>query len=308
MNDRVCAVVVAYNRKDLLRRCLKSLEAQTRTVDEVLVVNNASTDGTPEMVKEEFPQMSLLNLEENGGGAGGFHAGMKEAHERGFDWTWLMDDDARAAPDCLEKLLVHGGGRPNVILVPVQQDTSGHLYGFTVWGVSGWRNGFIDITEKVMAEGKPFDGEILFSFVGPLISRQVVEKAGLPNKDFFIWLDDYDYALRAMSEAHARIVAVPDAVFFHDFYGKQKDVSFLGMRRRRVDQAAWKTYYGVRNHLYITKARGNPHELATYCLIQARGLIGEIVFEPDRWRRAKLRLLGIRDGMMGRMGKRVSVK
>ena len=105
MNTRVCAVVVTYNRKVLLRECLLSLEGQTRRPDAVLVVDNCSTDGTEAMLAEEFRHLWNLRLEVNSGGAGGFHEGMKWAYQRGFEWIWVMDDDVEAMPDALATLL-----------------------------------------------------------------------------------------------------------------------------------------------------------------------------------------------------------
>jgi len=72
MSENICAVIVTYNRKELLRECLKAVLAQTRPPEHVLVVDNASTDGTPEMLQEEFPQVEVLCLPENQGSAGGF--------------------------------------------------------------------------------------------------------------------------------------------------------------------------------------------------------------------------------------------
>src|SRR4051812_35207484 len=78
-----CAVVVTYNRKALLTECLQALGAQTRAPDEILVVDNASTDGTAAMVREHFPDVRLEALDTNRGGAGGFHHGLDAAHRRG---------------------------------------------------------------------------------------------------------------------------------------------------------------------------------------------------------------------------------
>ncbi|MER3603731.1 MAG: hypothetical protein C4298_08345, partial [Thermus sp.] len=89
MSERVCAVVVTYNRKELLRECLETLRGQTRKVDHILVVDNASTDGTEEVLRAEFPEVEVLRLPENQGSSGGFHEGMKRAYEEGFDWLWL---------------------------------------------------------------------------------------------------------------------------------------------------------------------------------------------------------------------------
>ena len=95
----VWAVVVTYNRKELLRECLVALRAQTRPPDHVLVVDNASTDGTLELVSEEFGEVELLALPENVGGAGGFHAGLERAYASGAEWAWLMDDDTVPQPE-----------------------------------------------------------------------------------------------------------------------------------------------------------------------------------------------------------------
>ena len=74
ITERVCAVLVTFNRKTLLRTCLNSLLKQTRPIDQILIVDNASSDGTPELLREEFPQLPLLRLDRNTGGAGGFSA------------------------------------------------------------------------------------------------------------------------------------------------------------------------------------------------------------------------------------------
>ena len=102
---RVCAVVVTFNRKALLRVCIGSLLAQTRPLDKIVIIDNASTDGTDALLREEFAGLDVLSLPVNSGGSGGFHAGMKWAVERGFDWVWVMDDDVRMRPDALETML-----------------------------------------------------------------------------------------------------------------------------------------------------------------------------------------------------------
>lgn len=299
MPDRVCAVVVTYNRMALLEDCLEALQAQTVQMDNILVVDNAGTDATQEMLAEKFPGVTTLALPKNVGGAGGFHEGIKWAYEHGYDWIWLMDDDGRPAPDCLERLLVHK--RPNTVLVPLQQDSRGRLY-----GVSVWRGRHIDITQQVAHRKRPVRGQFLFAFVGPLISREIVEQVGLPNKDFFIWFDDFEYCLRINALEGASVIAVPDAIFFHDFGENAREVRFLGRRSIRSYQPAWKLYYGARNPLYILmRSRRNLQEVLLHSLVQARLLLMDVVYEPDRWERVKMRTLGMRDGAIGRLGKRV---
>ena len=105
-NNRVAAVVVTYNRLPLLQKCIESLRAQTAPCD-ILVVNNASTDGTGPWLAAQKTAGVLLARDtgENLGGAGGFNYGMRWALEAGYDYLWLMDDDCLPQPDALEKLL-----------------------------------------------------------------------------------------------------------------------------------------------------------------------------------------------------------
>jgi|YelNatPaOPRAMG01_1025707.scaffolds.fasta_scaffold60829_1 rhamnopyranosyl-N-acetylglucosaminyl-diphospho-decaprenol beta-1,3/1,4-galactofuranosyltransferase len=116
-HETVAAVVVTYNRKDLLRQCLDGILRQTRPVDAIYVVDNASTDGTGQMIAAEYADRVIYErLPENTGGAGGFHHGMKRPYEDGHDWIWVIDDDVVHDPDCLKALLEHRASR---ILVPV---------------------------------------------------------------------------------------------------------------------------------------------------------------------------------------------
>jgi rhamnopyranosyl-N-acetylglucosaminyl-diphospho-decaprenol beta-1,3/1,4-galactofuranosyltransferase len=126
--------VVTYNRKNLLLECLEAIRKQTRPVDAIYIIDNASTDGTPKVLKEngyilELPPFNLsepyeiehkisnlvngnhinifyVRMHENTGSAGGFYEGVKRGYERGYDWLWLMDDDAEPKEDALENLLL----------------------------------------------------------------------------------------------------------------------------------------------------------------------------------------------------------
>src|SRR5688572_16068685 len=106
---RVSALVVTYNRERLLEACLDAIEAQSRPVDELVLVDNASTDGTPELLRGrgylDRSDVRYLRLDRNLGSSGGFARGFEAARESSADWLWVLDDDAEPAPDCLELLL-----------------------------------------------------------------------------------------------------------------------------------------------------------------------------------------------------------
>ena len=294
----VCAVVVTYNRRELLRSCLQALLAQTRPLDEIIVVDNAATDGTDHMIFTEFPEVTYLRLPENTGGAKGFHEGMKLAYEKGYAWIWIMDDDSKAALDCLEHLFARNA-QANV-LTPVQIDSIGRRYGQGLW-----RGRYV-----VSAQLKDVDGIIrveLFSFVGPLISRMVVEMVGFPRDDFFIYADDYEYSLRIRSIG-LKCIAVLDAVIYHDLGGKPIQVKRLGYARERYPQEAWKFYYDTRNTLIMLQHLGFWERLYAYpwwLYLLLRSTIGNLLYEPDWRKRLGYRWLGIQHGIKGITGKRV---
>lgn len=209
VNTRVCAVVVTFNRKALLRECLLSLERQTRRPDAIVVVDNCSTDGTDVMLAEEFGHLSPLRLQANTGGAGGFHEGMKRAYEQGFEWIWVMDDDVEAVPDALASLLEF-------------QTLSEFIHPRRV-GANGEPFAWEGVLDPTSGGKKAFSADISFQngrtwvsvnygcFEGPLIHRRVVERIGLPDKRFFILGDDQIYGYEA--SLHTNVIYIDKVCF-----------------------------------------------------------------------------------------------
>lgn len=298
MVERVCAVIVAHNRKEHLRQCLLSVRGQTRPPNHILVVDNASTDGTLEMVKAEFAEAEVLRLRENLGGAGGFYEGMRRAYEEGFDWLWLMDDDACPEVDALAALLEHKSEAE--ILVPVLRASNGSMY-----GVGYWKGG-----RYVSAHPDAFNGSVfrveLFSFVGPLINRRVISEVGLPRAEFFVWFDDVEYALRARKKGKV-VLCVSRSVITHDF-GQLRRVSFMGRDKLRPLHPPWKIYYGTRNRGWtvLRSAYAEPRlqSIMAYLVDNFRQCLGDLLYERDRWARVTLRWLGMWHALTGSLGRR----
>ena len=106
MNEEtVAAVVITFQRRDMLRRTLEGLRAQERPVDEIVVIDNGTTDGTAAMLVEEFPDVTHLRMEENIGPAGALEVGFDYAHGKGHRWAWTHSDDILAKPEALKTLL-----------------------------------------------------------------------------------------------------------------------------------------------------------------------------------------------------------
>jgi rhamnopyranosyl-N-acetylglucosaminyl-diphospho-decaprenol beta-1,3/1,4-galactofuranosyltransferase len=219
---RIAAVVVTYNRRLLLARCLDALFAQSREIDRVYVVDNASSDGTAELVGELSANgrrpVEHVRLARNVGGAGGFHAGVARAVTAGFDWLWLMDDDGFVEPRCLEKLLELGDRYDVVGPAIVDPDDPSRLnWVFRVALPSGRLSSgnYARSRAELAAHAVDgvFEGDASF-FNGVLIARAAIEKVGNVDPGFFIRGDETDYYYRCRI-AGLRIATRLDALLHH---------------------------------------------------------------------------------------------
>ena len=190
--NQVIAVVVTYNRKELLKEALQHLFHQSASLD-ILVVDNASNDGTKELLTPyiEAKQIQYYNTQKNLGGAGGFHIGTKLAVQQGYEYIWLMDDDTMAQSDALERLLI----------AKDQVKEFGFLASDVRWiddtpcvmnvpNVDANWNQSIEYLQKGYLRVKHS------SFVSCFVNAKVVKELGLPIKEFFIWGDDSEYTRR----------------------------------------------------------------------------------------------------------------
>ena len=301
MSNGVCAVIVTYNRKHKLMECLGRLMRSTERPQAVLVVDNASSDGTLEAVRTHFPSVRVLALTVNSGGAGGFEAGMREAHASGYTYAWLFDDDAFVDPPCLGRLLAQTETAD--VVVPLQIDQVNRRY-----GVYRWENKPVEVEKAVET---PFAVD-LFTFVGPLIHRRVIERVGFPRMDFFICADDMEYALR-IKAAGFRVVCVPAALFYHDYGETTVPVTRFGRKSDRSTQPPWKKYYAVRNEILLARDLNAPapQKLSVWLHIAlrfTRAAVGELIYEKNFLQKWKYALIGLGDGLLNRTGKRVTPK
>jgi GT2 family glycosyltransferase len=241
----VCAVIVTHNRKELLRECLRAVRGQTLPPVGVLVIDNASSDGTDEMLRDELAaahpvRVEVVRLPTNGGGAGGFHEGIRLASESGADWLWLMDDDTIARPTAVQEAFAAyarfpADQKPRVLASKVEWTD----------GTAHWMN--LPTLKKTHSDPDRALTAIELgtasirwaSFVSVFVERSLVAQYGLPFADYFIWNDDTEYTARILR--HEFGVVVPASVVVHKTARKHSP----------MDASPQRSYYQVRNVLWM---------------------------------------------------------
>lgn len=245
MNNKIAAIVVTYNRKTLLEECIHSLLNQTYQKLDILVIDNASADGTDELVNSfTDPRVKYINTQANLGGAGGFQYGVNQGVERGYDYLWMMDDDSIPEPTALAKLLEFADNHPQ--------------FGFLASKVL-WKDHSLcqmNIPKKSLNSklDKFDDGPqpiIMSTFVSFFVSAKVVKEVGLPIKEFFIWADDLEYSRRISRKYPSYFI--PDSIVIH------KCKSNNGSNIATDSEDRLNRYkYAYRNEVYIYRREGLP--------------------------------------------------
>ena len=192
---KVGIVVVTYNRLELLKEVIDALRQQTYQDFQIIVVNNGSTDETPSWLKQQKDIITIT--QENLGGAGGFHTGMKYVAEHDYEYCWIMDDDVICSDNALKELMNAYEIDPNAGFICSR--VLG-IEGFpmnTPEPFGGKIDAYSDIYEKVVSYAMV---KVRSStFVSVLFKTSVIFQFGLPYKEYFIWGDDSEYTARISS-------------------------------------------------------------------------------------------------------------
>lgn len=237
----VAAVVVTYNRQTKLSKTLDHIVTQTRALDWIIVVDNASTDGTDQVLARYQSDHRVIThrLRRNMGGAGGFSAGMTKGYELGADYIWLMDDDCYPHPDALEELETGLAKAEEAMAMPLSYACS--LVKFVDGEICEMNNpGTTWDWGRLMALGQESVLVTHCSFVSVLFPRRVLTRFGLPLKEYFIWFDDQEYTHRITKSAPG--VQCLRSVVVHDM-GINRGVNFADVSAENI----FKFCYGARN-------------------------------------------------------------
>lgn len=304
MKEKVTAVVVTYNRKELLIRCIEHLRKQTVNLNSIIVINNGSSDGTDIWLNEQA-DLDVIH-QENVGGSGGFYRGIQHAYEKGYGWIWCMDDDVYPEYDCLENLLNNEQSGIGILCPLRKQDGKFFLSEIKKFNLSNpFKSLHHDkVTVKDINSNDVIDIEG-FAFEGPLIRKDVVRKIGLPNKDLFLLYDDSDYCYRAVLAGY-KVKLVTDAILNKELFYANENI----VEKRK--KGKWKLYYHIRNTVYFNRKYGrnwfvrNLRSLAV--LIEYESYILKNIFVNDKyeWNDFLVFFHAFNDGINGRLGKKVN--
>lgn len=273
---RVVAVVVTYNRKESLLKCLDALRHQHGASTDILVVDNASTDGTAETLAPlmETGEILYRNTGENLGGAGGFNFGMRLAVEAGYDRLWVMDDDCIPDSSALSALMW------------ADRRLEGN-YGF-LSGIARWRDGTpcrmniqkTTLWRKLDDYTTPLVPVVMATFVSAFIPADRVRQVGLPIREFFIWSDDLEYT-RRLSRRYP-CYAVNGCRVLHDMRHNNK-VNIATDSLDRMGRYA----YLYRNEVYVYRREGVVGWLYLFARVGLH--LGKIwLRSPDKWKRMRV--------------------
>lgn len=288
-----CAdVIVTYNRKALLRENIEALTNQSYKKHDILIVDNASTDGTKEMIEKlGVNNLKYYNTGKNLGGAGGFAYGMKIAMEGGYDYAWIMDDDSVPDKNALESLVnkaeiindefsffaslvywtdkkVFPMNYPRTDYKHIQETCCNYLYEYRLIPITGC------------------------SFVGCFVNLEVGRKVGLPIAEFFIYGDDVEYTHRLKREKPAYLdldstiehkapsnsgadIVTADAGRISRFYHQSRN----GMYNARKEKAVFRRILIVFQRLFRIIAKSRDHKLKRIGVL-IRGTFAGFFFNP----------------------------
>lgn len=310
MAETIAGVVVTYNRKNLLTECLDALISGTRPLDKIIVIDNGSTDGTPGLLQEKgYLKNSLITyirLTENTGGAGGFYEGVKRGYEAGYDWLWLMDDDAEPKQDALENLSEYLPDNNISALANLKVDQQGNIIS-THLGLFNFKDNqnfepelFRTLEDKSIKNSKSL--EIDFSsFVGILINRKAIDKIGLPKKELFIYHDDLEYCVRLRTAG--TILLVTNSCIIHKDAANRGEIhkNFLGkVWHRDAYDKLWLVYYGTRNLIWLRKKYVVKLKFYTNLFTEYfRSLIAIVLLDDNKFKRIHMLTESYSDGLAG---------
>ena len=262
--NNIAAIVVTYNRKKLLKKCIKGLKEQTEKAD-IIIIDNMSTDGTLEMLQPLINSNEIIyhSTGKNIGGAGGFYEGIKLAYEMGYKYFWLMDDDCIPTSSALEKLMNVVNEKKN--------------FGFLV-SKALWKDGEVckmNIPKiKLTKQVNDFSKKVIQIKMGTFV--------GLPIKEFFIWGDDLEYSQR-ISQKFPSYLVTNSLVYHETKLNEGSNIALDSVDRLKRYKLAY------RNEVVLFKEMGLQGQMYQYFRLVLH--CGRILFKSKDHKKERLNII-----------------
>lgn len=287
-------VVVSWNKKDYLLKLLDAILQLRYPNYNVVVVDNASNDGSTECVRSLFPSVTLLVNETNIGGTGGFNTGIEFCINEKYDYIWLLDNDALIEQDSLDHL-VNAATSDRTIGVVGSKILNSENPSFVVklgaridWSVGLVRSICQNMRDRQEYATGLIDADYI-PFCSALISRECFLVTGRLDERFFLYWDDSDFCVRASKAGFRTVVALDSKVFHPSFTEKSRN----------------QNYYLIRNTLLFFSKHLNGVSYATNQFRVIGRFFKEMMFAhlTNDLHRSSVIRLGVKDFLFGRFGK-----
>ena len=283
-NFKIAVVIVTFNRCDELVKTISAIQNQGILENDIIVINNNSTDNTKNILDSNYKNIQSIHLNENIASAGGFSKGMQTAFEKGYDWVWLFNDDSRPVEDSLKSILTHlNSDKIQIGLLKIANKDENNKAVLLYW--NGVRKPVsVDVSNEIVQTD-------LITFDGCIISKKTIEKIGYCDPLYFMGTYEFDYCLKA-KDAGIGVYTLPNGLIEDGKLGGKNGTP------------PWRQYYNTRNHLWLALNRKSFVIFKGWLIREIKYTLSIILSGDKKIMRLVFKLRAIRDAFLNKRGKR----
>ena len=242
MEDLLYVIVLNYNGYNDTAECIESVLQNTYQSYKILIVDNASSDGSINKLQEKFPEISVLEMEENIGYAGANNKGIEWAIKRGAEYICLLNNDTKIEKNCLQILIDKIKNNKYTLVGPTTLFWSTNLIHTTGLKFNFYRGEAKLLNYKQEAASMQ-EGSISCDYLEGtclMFTKKLIEKVGYFSEDYFLYYEETDWCCR-IKKMGLPIFCIPQALLWHKGSASVKKVSGL------------KQYFDIRNRIIFEK-------------------------------------------------------
>jgi len=283
-NFKIAVVIVTFNRCDELVKTISAIQNQGILENDIIVINNNSTDNTKNILDSNYKNIQSIHLNENIASAGGFSKGMQTAFEKGYDWVWLFNDDSRPVEGSLKSILEHlNSDKIQIGLLKIANKDENNKAVLLYW--NGVRKPVsVDVSNEIVQTD-------LITFDGCIISKETIEKIGYCDPLYFMGTYEFDYCLKA-KDAGIGVYTLPNGLIEDGKLGGKNGTP------------PWRQYYNTRNHLWLALNRKSFVIFKGWLIREMKYTLSIILSGDKKIMRLVFKLRAIRDAFLNKRGKR----